>query len=893
VRGPMPIHKRLSLCFQVPVALVIAFVTLSLILATAPGTHAEVISVDTIGPIDYVARISAPRASGHDGPRVAIALSGGGARGLAQIGVLRAFEEAGIAIEVICGVSMGAIIGGLYASGIGPDSLVALTRSVDWGALLENSPPRARLLLSQKDRSANWFLSLPMRGLQPQWPTGATSGQGIYNFLAHLTQGASYRCGGDFDRLPTRFRAVATDLVSGDHIVFDSGELAFAMRAAMAFPLAVTPLRSNGRLFADGGLVDPLPVALTQSLSDAPVVAVNTATALEEIDRIGDPYVVANQATTIMTAPALATALAQADFTCEPSVVGIANYDFDAVDSLIAAGYAAGQLLAQRIIASQSASGGRSLRSGGMHFAPLHAVDGLTPPDCPPAIAEWVAETTSVELALVRDSARTAVASGWWSRATLSHVIVSDSGGERMELSAQRAPSLRVIRFEGNSAFTETELKHAMDLPIGHPVAPDEMIAGLRRARDQYERRQYTLADIRDATLDSDGVLTVSIDEASLSGVEVEGNQSVRNWVILRNFPLQRGAPYNARRVANGLFDLQATGLFDQITARVVRTDAGPILRLTVTEKTTDALRLGLHHNLEYQTEGFIQWTNINLFGLGNEFTAHAQYAPRRELYFGQIDSDRVFRSYMAARLGVYYHRQRRHFYADHVSTGDFQTKRTGVRARFAQNISRFAQLAVQISTERLQLEIDSTTSRLQHARIALGAHLDDLDERDFPQTGRRLSAELIWADDFLDGDIIYRAFFSEALWVIPFRDHLILLTGARFGTADRQLPVYEKFALGGRRSLMGLYEDEMLGDHVLAANVVMRYRIYSRSYTLARLDVGNAWRHGVDVDFWGTLRAGLGMGLMFDTPLGPLTILQGFADGGDERFYFSWGYDF
>lgn len=206
--------------------------------------------------------------AGHSGtPRVAIAMSGGGARGLAQIGVLRALEEANISIDLICAVSMGAVIGGLYTSGISPDSLEKLARVVRWTELLQNSPPRGGLLLSQKDKSANWFVSIPMRNFHPQWPTGATSGQTIYNFISNLTEGASYRCEADFDSLPVRYRAVATELVSGQQAVFAKGQLAFAIRAAMAFPLAVTPLRHDSLLYADGGLVDPLPVELAHECS--------------------------------------------------------------------------------------------------------------------------------------------------------------------------------------------------------------------------------------------------------------------------------------------------------------------------------------------------------------------------------------------------------------------------------------------------------------------------------------------------------------------------------------------------------------------------------------------------------------------------------------------------
>jgi predicted acylesterase/phospholipase RssA/outer membrane translocation and assembly module TamA len=803
-------------------------VALALFLGTAlqaPGA-VQADSTDMAGPIDLVPRLHRGTASGSDGhPRVALALAGGGARGLAQIGVLRALEENGIGIDLVCGVSMGAIIGGLYATGLSPDSLAALVRALDWAEILQNTPSRTTLLLSQKDRGADWFLSLPMRGLKPRWPTGATSGQRLYNFLSLLTQGASYRSDGDFDRLPIRFRAIATDLVSGERVVFARGELAFALRASMAFPLAVSPLREGNRLYADGGLVDPLPVDVAASLSGCPVVAVNTASGLMKLEKLADPYALANQATSVMTAPRLDDALARADFVCEPVAADVANVDFTKIDTLLALGYYAGQELAARILA------------GGGQDRDIEPASG-------------------------------------------------DSAGASTH-------SLRTVRLAGVTVFPDSAVRSVLALQEGERYSVADVTAALRRVLRLYAGRDYTLADVSAAIWDSTGELAITIDEAPVAGIDLWGNRTVKNWAILRSFPLKRGSPYNARRAARGLADLHATGLFDQITAGVVRSPAGPRLQLAVTERTNDALRLGLHHNLEYQTEVFVQWAKINLFGLGNELVAHAQYAPRRELYFLRARSDRIFRTYLAGAVRLYHQRHERHLYADHVQINSFETTRDGFEVSFAQNISRIAQMALAITSERIDLEIDSTPARADHSRLGLVARLDDLDDADFPTRGRRMRAQLSWGDRFLGGDIVYRAFEGSGEWVVSPRDRLNLSFGARFASADRRLPLSERFALGGRRSFMGLADDELLGDHLAAGSLWARYRVYPRSYLAARVDIGAIWEDLEKIDIQRDWRLGAGVGLMFNTPIGPLVVLQGLADGGDTRFYFSWGYDF
>lgn len=774
-------------------------------------------------PIDLLSGRSSQDAQTGDGRiRVALALSGGGARGLSQIGVLRALEENGIEIDAICGVSMGAIVGGLYSAGIGPDSMETLVRRIDWGELLQNTPSRPSLLLSQKEKTADWFLSIPLKGVQPVWPTGATSGQRLYNYLSGLTQRATYLSGSDFDRLRVKYRAVSTDLVSGERAVFDHGELAFAMRASMAFPLAVAPLKEGRRMYADGGLIDPLPVELADSISDYPVVAINTGSGLSAIDKLDDPYALANQATTVMTSEALERSWKAADYRCQPIHDELSNVDFDQLDSLITLGYVAGVRLARELHANHTRSS-----------------DGANSPS-----SESLAAITHVEIT-------------------------------------------------GNSVLNDSVLNTILGLRPARNYTIEEIRAGLSCVEDEYASRDFTLASVSSATLDQNGILHIEIDEAKLAGIELSGNISVKNWVILRSFPLKIGTPYNARKAAQGFADLHASGLFEQITSEVSHSPAGPVLRIAVTERSTDALRLGLHHNLEYQTEGFIQLAKSNLFGLGNELTAHAQYAPRRTHYFVRAKADRILRTYLTASARIYHHKQERYVYRDHERASTFITTRDGYELSFGQNISRFAQMSLLVNSEFIDFDLDSTDSDYRHSRLALLARLDDLDDANFPTRGRRLTAQLGWGDDFFGGDLIYRSFHADAEWFYSPHERWTLSLGAQVGSADRVLPLHERFSLGGQHSFAGLAEDELLGDRLIAGSLTARYQFYAISYATARLDIGNAWSKGADINFWEEVRAGAGAGLLFDTPLGPLEVLWGLADRGSTKFYFSWGYDF
>lgn len=832
------------------------------------------------------------RTPGH--PRVALALSGGGARGLAQIGVLHALDEAGISIDVLCGVSMGAIVGGLYASGIDPDSLAVLARSVQWSELLQNTPPRAKLLLSQKDKAANWFVSIPLRHFRPQWPTGATSGQALYNYLSNLTQGATYRCGSDFDRLPVRFRAVATELVSGRRTVFTQGELAFAMRAAMAFPLAVSPLQQDSLLFVDGGLVDPLPVDLAHELSACPVVAVNTASRLERGDQLDNPYAMANQATTVMTAALLNSALDAADYVCSPDVGSIASIGFTAIDTLIALGYQEGRRTAQRIMADYHRSQSLGDSGDAPVTAPVTLAGNISPDDFPPQLRVMLMSAFPRRSADVSQLAESAVEQGWFDTISVALVAASPQGEMKWLLTGQRPPILRRVRLEGATVFGDSVLLRVMALPVEKRHGTPAIATALARIVSFYAARGYGLADIAAASLDSSGTLSVKIDEGPLAGIQLMGNRRVKSWVVLRSFPLKKGAPYNSRFIERGLTDLHASGLFEQVSTEVVRTTAGPQLRLKVTEKTTDAIRLGLHHDLEYQTEGFLELVNINLFGLGNELTVHAQYAPRRDWFFLRAKTDRIFRTYLTAAVTGYRQRHEQRLWQDHQQTGTFTTERLGARFFFGQNISRAAQMAINGDVERLDLSrsADSSPTRIRFSLLTVSARLDDLDNADFPTRGRRLSASLRWADKFLGGKVTFRTFEGLGIWAVPLQRRLTFEIRARFATAERHLPDYEQFTLGGRRSFMGLNDDEWRGDRLAAGSLGMRYRFFSRSYLMTRFDAGAVWEHLAHIDLPRDLQYGFGGGLEFDTPLGPLQILGGITQRGNSKFYFSFGYD-
>ncbi|MFH1006700.1 MAG: patatin-like phospholipase family protein [Candidatus Latescibacterota bacterium] len=271
-------------------------------------------------------------------PRIGLALSGGGACGIAHIGVLKALEEAGISVHLIAGVSMGSLVGGLYASGHTPAEIEASTGQVDWNDIFRDAPRRSSLFPGQKIRADTHALQIRFEGFRADLPSSWTGGQKLSQFLWNMTARATFLAHEDFDRLPIPFRAVATDLLRGEKVVLSRGDLSEAIQASAAVPLFFAPVKRNGQWLVDGGLLDPLPVDVLREMGADFVIAVNITAQLWPEQKLRSIVDIADQATTIMTTAAKEAQLGAADFVITPDLGDHPSMDFTQLDTLIAEG---------------------------------------------------------------------------------------------------------------------------------------------------------------------------------------------------------------------------------------------------------------------------------------------------------------------------------------------------------------------------------------------------------------------------------------------------------------------------------------------------------------------------------------------------------------------------
>jgi NTE family protein len=296
----------------------------------------------------------------HPQPRIGLVLSGGGARGTAHVGVLKVLDDLHLHVDAIAGTSMGAVVGGLYASGMSGRAIEKLLASVDWQDAFRDRPARADLAFRRKQEDRDFLVNLPLgvQGRRLLLPAGLVQGQKLTQLLRRATLPVANIT--RFDQLPTPFRAVATDLETGATVVMDSGDLTTALRASMSAPGVFAPVERDGRLLVDGGLVENLPIDVARQMGVDALIVVDAGYPLQERDRLNSLTSVSNQALAILVRRDVErqrATLTARDVLLQPDLGQRSSYDFSAVARAVLAGEAAARAALPQLAALTSQAG--------------------------------------------------------------------------------------------------------------------------------------------------------------------------------------------------------------------------------------------------------------------------------------------------------------------------------------------------------------------------------------------------------------------------------------------------------------------------------------------------------------------------------------------------------
>jgi NTE family protein len=376
-------------------------------------------------------------------PTLGLVLEGGGALGLAHIGVITWMEEHRIPVNYVAGTSMGGLVGGMYATGLSPAEIRQLINGIDWDQVLSGVTPFQDLSFRRKEDAREFpgQLEFGLRG-GLRFPSGFNTGQAVNLVLDHVA--LPYSEIASFNDLPIPFACVSTDLISGKPHVFRDGSLAFAMRSTMSLPGIFTPVRSGKHLYADGFMLDNLPVDVAKGMGADVTLAIHLETAPLDPNTDLSSFGVLGQSISVMSAVNVVRSMELADLLVVVPLQKYTTLDYNKADAIIKVGYDAAASKAT-VLSTLSVSEAEweeylANRNSRRRTAPIPQfveVTGTSPPMAK-AMEKQMAPLVGkpVDQKLVDDDMMTIVGNGRFATATYS--MTTKNGEQGLQVQAEQ-----------------------------------------------------------------------------------------------------------------------------------------------------------------------------------------------------------------------------------------------------------------------------------------------------------------------------------------------------------------------------------------------------------------------------------------------------------------------
>ncbi len=852
-------------------------------------------------------------------PIVAIALSGGGARGLAQIGVLKALKDFGIPIDIIVGTSMGSIVGGLYAAGYSLDQLDSIALNTDWDNILasDRETNRRELFVDQKITEDKAIFALRLNGLKPILPTALNSGQKLSNYLNLLVFQAPLNVDSSFDELREKFRAVCTNLVTGQPVILSGGSLSEAMRASSSVSFFLSPVKMDSSILVDGGLVANIPAKIASDVGGDLVIAVNTTSALHPEGELSLPWEIADQVVSIPMKHLNEEQFKYANDIITPNLGEIELNDFSKPDSLILKGYRAALPHAAKIKFQIDSLFRKNLNTE-EYFIKDVLVDTNTAEIEKPFIRKYAMQDSVSNIEILQDL-NSILESGGFRK--VEAVVTQSQKYSKINFVLEPNPTVTQAVTLGLTLINKESVDKILNGLIGKPYNPREILSKAIQILNLYRERGYSLAEIKKINFEEKtGELKIFFNEGRISAITIEGNKYTSPTVITREIPISAGDYFNFSSIKQALTNLRSTNLFDNIYFNVQRNGDENTLVVDVQEKSASLLRVGFRIDNENKAQLSLDVVDENLFGSGTEMGLLLFGGSRNRAYSIEDKSNRIFDTYLTYKINAFYKFDDVYSYSQDVFKGatHFERKQDGEYRQIfyggsisvGTQVERFGNLIFEGKYQVDQVENLQQTpvSPFRENVVSLKASstIDTQDKYPYPQKGVYFKGEYKSAQTILGGEVGYTNLNFDYKSYFTFNRAHTISPRIMMGFADKTLPLSEQYSLGGQNSFFGMRENEFRGRQIFLASLEYRYmvpfKIFFDTYFKVRYDLGYVWPEQQEIRFK-DLRHGIGAELSFDTPIGPADFAVGKSflfvknlpenplSFGDTFFYFTIGY--
>lgn len=813
-------------------------------------------------------------------PSIGLALSGGGSRGIAHIGVIKALKESNIPIDYIVGTSMGSIIGGLYAAGYDLETLTEIFTQNDWESFYNSDESdRNELFVDQKITEDRSLFTLRMDGFDFIIPTSINSGQKVHNFLNLLVLNAPLNNFSNFDELRCKFRAVSSDLVTGNEVIHDRGSLSLAMRASSSVSFLLAPVKKDSMILMDGGLVANIPVKITKSLGSDFVIASNVTSPLKKVGDLDVPWTIADQVVSIPMNIINKENLAEADVLIEPELNDLYNYDFSKIDSIIEIGYKEAN---KRIGSIVSVYKSYCTANKNYHeILPEVFSKNKTEPELNVirnlSGGEILFKELKFELYKELNSGR------------YKEFSAEVSSNGELSINYKLNPAVKDFVIKGISEEKQDTVYSILSSLKNKSFNPDSTVSKLIEILSLYRSEGNSIAQIKNTYFDNeDNLLYMTFNEGIIDEIIIDGNINTDETIIYREIPFVEGEIFDIAKAEQALSNIRSTNLFKEIEIDVLDSKSnGKTVKLSVKEKLSRVFRFGFKIDNEKDLQLSFDMRDENLLGTGTELGLILNGGLRNRNVVFEHKANRIFDSYFTYKVR-FFHKFEDYYVYENVETDSekrFEREKTaeyrqvsnGVSIGLGTQVRKFGNLIVEGSFHKDEIrnkeDFISKSKFFDISSIKFALHIDSQNKYPYPNKGFYVNTFYETAQKFFGGEVSYtKIFFDYKSFFGLWQDHTVI-PSARIGFADETLPLSQHFSLGGQNSFFGMREAEQRGRQVFKTSLAYRYKlpfkIFFDTYLKVRYDLGAIWTEKEEIKLK-NLTHGIGATVSFDTPVGP-----------------------
>jgi len=858
--------------------------------------------------------------------KLALVLSGGGARGIAQLGVIRALEEYNVDVDIIVGTSIGTVIGGLYASGYTTYEIEKIIKDFNWDRALSltNKYQRTSLFLEQKKIQDRSLLTIPLDGINPDiLPSSFSNGQYLSEKINTLILNARYHAKNSFNDLKIPFVAVATDITTGDKVVLKKGNLSESIKASITFPLLYTPININGRKLVDGGLSANIPTDIAKEQGADFTLIVNSTSPLKSIKDLNDPLNTADQILSITMMQLSNLQLKDANAILTPDIKNFSSNSYSNFDYLIRKGY---ESVVENIKSTLNAIDSLEIAKSKYfnNFVTNPEIIINTPDDLLPIIDSVLKRSSQnfLKYTEIEKDLKDVYKTGYFEDAYA--VISRDNNSVKINYHFIPYPVFRNATINISDLNINKDVENFIIKNSGKYLnvlaADDFRNVLLGNLRDE----GYSLKDITKFYFEHNtGILEIKVDDGKINAYKLIGNKVTKDNVILREMKTDISNPIRSKDVNLSLKNVMSTNLFQQISFDYLyeKNNENPDLLIRVIEKNTKALRFTLKADNEKNLQLLFDLRDENILGSAIEAGILAAGGLRNRIYEIEIKSNQFFSLPLTFNLNGFYIFNDIYTYIQVndtneneysvIRTGEYRNLKTGSSFLFGTQLERYGTFYIQGIAENLEIinksNNEDKSSNANVFKLRLGGVIDTEDKIPFPNEGVLLNFYYETAKNINEGNQSYTKLFFNYDQFIPLSAVSTIKPRFTFGFGDKTTPLSEQFSMGGQKNFFGMVENELVGRQILIASAEYRYefpyRLFFDTYISIRYDLGNVWENTTDIRFK-DLRHGLGLSASFDTPIGEAVfsvgrsfqITSGFNKNsfifGPYDFYYTLGFD-